>query len=39
MYVSDNKKLATKIYDLKKFILDLWLQNYIRSFTTEIPAY
>ncbi len=39
MYVSDNKKLAGKINELKKFILDLWLQNYIKSFTTEIPAY
>ena len=39
MYVSDNKQLAGKINELKKFILDLWLQNYIKSFTTEIPAY
>ena len=32
MYVSDNKKLAGKINELKKFILDLWLQNYLDTF-------
>ena len=32
MYITENKKLAAKIDELKKFIIDFWVKNYLETF-------